>query len=71
MGSNLHELSLDYKPKNKTMNSVLREISVTGNNVSEKLQKIDEYVNKLEEELRKIDAFKRELPFCMLLLNDG
>ncbi|RZC55191.1 hypothetical protein C5167_014042 [Papaver somniferum] len=71
MGSNLHELSLDYKPKNKTMNSVLREISVTGNNVSEKLQKIDEYVNKLEDEMRKIDAFKRELPFCMLLLNDA
>ncbi|KAI3843704.1 hypothetical protein MKW98_013640 [Papaver atlanticum] len=71
MGSNLHELSLDYKPKNKTMNSVLREISVTGNNVSEKLQKIDDYVNKLEEELKKIDAFKRELPFCMLLLNDA
>ncbi|KAI3902874.1 hypothetical protein MKW92_021514 [Papaver armeniacum] len=71
MGSNLHELSLDYKPKNKTMNSVLREISVTGNNVFEKLQKMDEYVNKLEEELKKIDAFKRELPFCMLLLNDA
>ncbi|KAI3967268.1 hypothetical protein MKX01_006835 [Papaver californicum] len=72
MGSNWHELSLDYKPKNKTINSFLREISVTGNNVlSEKLQKIDEYVGRLEEEMRKIDAFKRELPFCMLLLNDA
>ncbi|KAI3986019.1 hypothetical protein MKX01_039101 [Papaver californicum] len=71
MGSNLHELSLDYKPKNKTIASFLREISVAGNNVSEKLQKIDEYVDKLEEEMRKIDAFKRELPFCMLLLNDA
>ncbi|CAL5443843.1 unnamed protein product [Camellia sinensis] len=25
----------------------------------------------LEEEMTKIDAFKRELPLCMLLLNDG
>ncbi|MCL7030939.1 hypothetical protein MKW94_017584 [Papaver nudicaule] len=69
--SNLHELSLDYKPKNKTVNSFLTEISVTGSNASEKLQKIDEYVSKLEEEMRKIDAFKRELPFCMLLLTDA
>lgn len=40
-------------------------------NVSEKVSKLDGFVKRLEEEMRKIDAFKRELPLCMLLLNDG
>ena len=33
-------------------------------------QKLDS-VGKLEEERKKIDVFKRELPLCMLLLNEG
>jgi hypothetical protein len=33
--------------------------------------KVDSFLNDLEEEKTKIDAFKRELPLCMLLLNDG
>ncbi|KAJ4870028.1 Homeodomain-like superfamily protein [Raphanus sativus] len=36
-----------------------------------KLSEIDDYVGKLEEERRKIDVFKRELPLCMLLLNEA
>lgn len=39
--------------------------------MSEKISKLDNYVNRLQEEMKKIDAFKRELPLCMLLLNDG
>lgn len=38
---------------------------------SEKTTKVNSYVHELEYELRKIHAFKGELPFCMLLLNDG
>ncbi|OVA10502.1 SANT/Myb domain [Macleaya cordata] len=40
-------------------------------NVSERLSKLDDYIMRLEEEMKKIDAFKRELPLCMLLLNDS
>jgi hypothetical protein len=36
-----------------------------------KVLKVDGFIKDLEEEKRKIDAFKRELPLCMLLLNDG
>lgn len=32
---------------------------------------LDDIVTKLELELTKIQPFKRELPLCMLLLNDG
>lgn len=39
--------------------------------VPEKISKLDNYVIRLQEEMKKIDAFKRELPLCMLLLNDG
>lgn len=39
--------------------------------MSEKISKLDNYVNRLQEEMKKIDAFKRELPLCMLLLNDA
>ncbi|XP_043711133.1 transcription factor HHO5-like [Telopea speciosissima] len=72
MGSNPPELSLDLNPAYvpKTITSFLREISTIGD-VSERLSKLDEYVKRLEDEMRKIDVFKRELPLCMLLLNDG
>lgn len=66
------ELSLDlgsvYVPK--TISEYLREVSKVKDS-SQKLSKLDDYVKKLEDEMRKIDAFKRELPLCMLLLNDG
>ncbi|RZC67172.1 hypothetical protein C5167_010856 [Papaver somniferum] len=66
------ELSLELKPTyvHKSINLFLREISVIGN-VSERLSKLDDYIHRLEDEMKKIDAFKRELPLCMLLLNDA
>ncbi|KAB2634408.1 hypothetical protein D8674_038271 [Pyrus ussuriensis x Pyrus communis] len=65
------ELSLDFRPMfvPKTISDFLKEVSIIGN-VSERLSKLDDFVNRLEDEMRKIEAFKRELPLCMLLLND-
>ncbi|KAL9141529.1 hypothetical protein ABFS82_14G110500 [Erythranthe guttata] len=40
-------------------------------NSPEKISKLEDYVNRLDDEMKKIDAFKRELPLCMLLLNDA
>ncbi|KAL8027706.1 hypothetical protein ABFX02_14G113200 [Erythranthe guttata] len=40
-------------------------------NSPEKISKLEDYVSRLDDEMKKIDAFKRELPLCMLLLNDG
>ncbi|OMP01623.1 hypothetical protein COLO4_11721 [Corchorus olitorius] len=72
MGSVPPELSLDFRPTfvPKTITNFLKEVSVIGN-VSDKVSKLDAFVKRLEEEMRKIDAFKRELPLCMLLLNDA
>ncbi|KAL3515244.1 hypothetical protein ACH5RR_022146 [Cinchona calisaya] len=84
MGSIPPELSLDFSPPPPTTTTATKgacyvpkmigdlvgEVSITGN-VAEKLLKLDDYVKKLEDEMRKIDAFKRELPLCMLLLNDA
>lgn len=72
MGSVPPELSLDFRPTfvPKTITDFLKEVSMIGN-VTERLSKLDDFVKRLEEEMRKIDAFKRELPLCMFLLNDG
>lgn len=66
------ELSLDFKPTfiPKTISQFLGEVARIGS-VSEKILKVDDFVSRLEIEIRKIDAFKRELPLCMLLMNDG
>ncbi|KAL5705089.1 hypothetical protein ACHQM5_023434 [Ranunculus cassubicifolius] len=67
------ELSLDLKPnlyKPPSINLFLREVERIGN-VSEKLDKVDGYVRCLEAEIKKIEGFKKELPLCMLLLNDA
>ncbi|KAJ7516654.1 hypothetical protein O6H91_22G066300 [Diphasiastrum complanatum] len=37
----------------------------------EHMQKLEGFLKSLEEERAKIEAFKRELPFCMQLLNDA
>lgn len=58
-----------YVPR--TINEFIGEVSMMRGNVQEKLLKLDDYVIRLDDEMRKIDAFKRELPLCMLLLNDG
>ncbi|KAI4298426.1 hypothetical protein L6164_031987 [Bauhinia variegata] len=72
MGSVHAELSLDLKPTflPKTITDFLYEVSTIGN-AAEKRLRLDDYVERLEEEMRKIDAFKRELPLCMLIMNDA
>ncbi|CAF2248242.1 hypothetical protein BRARA_H01701 [Brassica rapa] len=54
----------------KPLSQFLDEVSRIKDNHS-KLSEIDVYVGKLEEERKKIDVFKRELPLCMLLLNEA
>ena len=54
----------------RTISGFIAEVSAIGD-CSLRLSKLGDFVAKLEEEKRKIDAFKRELPLCMLLLNDG
>ena len=45
---------------------------VSGNrDKCDKVVTLDGFVQRLEEELKKVEAFKRELPLCILLLNDG
>ncbi|KAJ6896488.1 hypothetical protein NC651_022632 [Populus alba x Populus x berolinensis] len=79
MGSLSPELSLDFiRPSTaktlpflpKTIADFLKEVSVIGDSAV-KVLKVDGFIKDLEEEKRKIDAFKRELPLCMLLLNDA
>ena len=62
------DLSLVYVPK--AISECLKEVSMVKDG-SQKLPNLDDYVKRLEDERRKIDAFKRELPLCMLLLNEG
>ncbi|KAI9124331.1 hypothetical protein K1719_005631 [Acacia pycnantha] len=66
------QLSLDLRPTfvPKTITDFLYEVSTIANS-SDKLSRLDEFLKRLEEEMRKIDAFRRELPLCMLLLNDA
>ncbi|CAK9150799.1 unnamed protein product [Ilex paraguariensis] len=72
MGSIPPELSLEVRPTYipKRISEFIGEVSMMGN-VSERLMKVDDFVKRLEDEMKKIDAFKRELPLCMLLLNDA
>ncbi|KAI6695270.1 hypothetical protein NL676_022980 [Syzygium grande] len=62
------DLSLAREPR--AVSEFLREVSGTPDR-GERVSKVDEYVARLQEEVRKIDPFKRELPLCMLLLNDA
>ncbi|XP_073126500.1 transcription factor HHO6-like [Henckelia pumila] len=69
------ELSLDCPSSSrcfvqKPIGMFLDEVS-TICSVPEKISKLDEYVCRLQDEVKKIYGFKRELPFCMLLLNDA
>ncbi|KAI3769839.1 hypothetical protein L6452_00953 [Arctium lappa] len=66
------ELTLDIKPSfiPKTITQFLGGMSRIGS-VHEKVLQVDDFVDRLESETRKIEAFKRELPLCMLLINDA
>lgn len=72
MGSIPSELTLGCRSAflPRTINEFFREISMIHSS-SDRLFRIEDYMTRLEDELRKIDAFKRELPLCMLLLNDA
>ncbi|KAL7265574.1 hypothetical protein ACSBR1_003368 [Camellia fascicularis] len=72
MGSIPSELSLDVRPTYvpKTISDFLGELTAI-DSVSDRLLRLDDFVQRLDDERRKIDAFKRELPLCMLLLNDA
>lgn len=71
MGS-FSELSLDLNPCyiSKMISGFTREVSVI-KDPSEKLLKVQDILKSLEEERKKIEAFKRELPFCMVLVIEG
>lgn len=60
------ELSFDCKPH---VFSMLQKSF--GDQATEHTQKLEDFLARLEEERLKIDAFKRELPLCMQLLNNG
>lgn len=62
------DLNSSFVPVN--ISEFLKEISVI-TDVSERAMKMDDYALQLQDELNKVHAFKRELPLCMLLLNDG
>ena len=62
------DLSLDFSPK--TIPQILLQLSSISDSFT-KRSKLDDYLKRLEDEMRKIDAFKRELPLCVLLLQDG
>ncbi|KAF8085344.1 hypothetical protein N665_0671s0022 [Sinapis alba] len=63
-------LNLSMYSLAKPLSQFLDQVSMIKDNHS-KLSEIDGYVGKLEEERKKIDVFKRELPLCMLLLNEA
>ncbi|KAL7125323.1 hypothetical protein ABFS83_14G109800 [Erythranthe nasuta] len=62
--------SSETRVPTSTTGNFLAGIS-TIQNSPEKISKLEDYVNRLDDEMKKIDAFKRELPLCMLLLNDA
>ncbi|KAH9301463.1 hypothetical protein KI387_013046 [Taxus chinensis] len=64
------ELTLECRPSASKYSSVLKTISLVSDQF-ERARQLDEYLKGLEEERRKIEAFKRELPYCMHLLNDA
>lgn len=69
MGSSA-ELTLNCGPSVTSASSVFKSISLVSDQL-ERMRRHEEYIKGLEEERRKIDAFKRELPFCMQLINDA
>ncbi|CAL0313896.1 unnamed protein product [Lupinus luteus] len=61
------DLSLAFVPR--TISELLSDVSAEIKVGSHKMAMLDDYVKRLENEMRKIEAFKRELPQCMLIVN--
>ncbi|KGN61740.2 hypothetical protein Csa_006596 [Cucumis sativus] len=53
-----------------TIPDFLHHISSLSNPL-DRASRLHSLITNLEDEMKMIDAFKRELPLCMLLLNDG
>lgn len=67
------ELTLDCKPQN-SYSMLLKSFGgdqIGAINDQTQTQKLEDFLSRLEEERLKIDAFKRELPLCMQLLDNG
>lgn len=62
------DLSLAFVPR--TVCEILGEVSQSKDE-SHRMATLEDFVKRLEDEKRKIEAFKRELPLCMVLVNNG
>ncbi|KAK1431211.1 hypothetical protein QVD17_14510 [Tagetes erecta] len=65
------ELGFDFKPIFIPKTMITRFLDEMGSESSDKMLKLEDLVTRFESEVKKIDAFKRELPLCMLLMNDA
>lgn len=62
------DMDIDFVPK--TISSILSEVSKI-RSFSMKSSTLDFHIRIMEKELKKVESFKRELPCCMQLLQDG
>ncbi|KAG5028661.1 hypothetical protein JHK87_012175 [Glycine soja] len=63
------DLSLAFVPR-RTVCEILGEVAQSKDG-SQRMTTLEDFVKRLEDEKRKIEAFKRELPLCMVLVNDA
>lgn len=63
------DLSLAFVPR-RTVCEILGDIAKSKDG-SRRMATIEDLVKRLEDEKKKIEAFKRELPLCMILVNDA
>eukprot|EP00252_Welwitschia_mirabilis_P014869 TRINITY_DN3291_c0_g1_i4.p1 TRINITY_DN3291_c0_g1~~TRINITY_DN3291_c0_g1_i4.p1 ORF type:complete len:315 (+),score=43.39 TRINITY_DN3291_c0_g1_i4:406-1350(+) len=64
------QLTLECRSSASSCSTVLKAISTVSNSF-DRVKRLDEYLKGLEDERKKIEGFKRELPFCMHLLNEA
>ncbi|KAJ7517081.1 hypothetical protein O6H91_21G010300 [Diphasiastrum complanatum] len=69
MGSS-SDLGLGCRPRQTTLPGACKTFMFMGEHL-EHMHKLERFLKALEEERAKVEAFKRELPFCMQLLNDA
>ncbi|GAU17394.1 hypothetical protein TSUD_232700 [Trifolium subterraneum] len=65
------DLTLALASVPKTVSHFLNDVVSQTKNSSQKLSNLDDLVHRLEEETNKVLAFKRELPLCVILLNNA
>ncbi|BAT75556.1 hypothetical protein LR48_Vigan727s002200 [Vigna angularis] len=63
------DLSLAFVP-GRTVRQILGEVAQNEGG-SQRMATLEDFLLKLEDEKRKIESFKRELPLCMVLVNDA